>query len=60
VQNRISRSVARLLRTAAANRIVLGEFDADGQQTFQLPGVETRETLNITIDPEAPLTLTDV
>jgi len=56
----LSRSVARLLRIAAANRVALGELDGDGRQIFQLPGVEIRETLNITIEPSAPIALKDL
>ena len=56
----LSRTVARLLRIAAANRVSLGELNVDGQQTFQLPGVKTGETINVTIEPSAPLTLKDI
>ncbi len=53
-------TVSRLLRIAQANRLALGALDADGQQTFQLPGEGVKETVDVRIEPSRALKLQDV
>jgi hypothetical protein len=50
-------TVSRLLRIAQANRLELGAVDEDGQQTFQLPGVASKETIDLRIEPASPIDL---
>lgn len=52
--------VSRLLRIAQTNRLALGALDADGQQTFQLPGEGVTETLDVRIEPSRAVELPDV
>ncbi len=53
-------TVSRLLRIAQANRLALGALDADGQQTFQLPGEGITETVEVRIEPSRVVELPDV
>jgi hypothetical protein len=56
----LSWHVSRLMRLGAANRQALGKLDGDGQQTFQLPGQQDRETISLTIEPDRAIELDDV
>lgn len=57
----LSWTVSRLLQIAANNRLALGSLDEDGQQTFHLPGRgDRRAMINVRIEPDEPITLSDV
>ncbi len=56
----ISRTVTRLLRIAAANRLRVSEgLDNDSQQTFSLPGERDIDTVEVTLELAEPVTLVD-
>jgi hypothetical protein len=56
----ISRTVTRLLRIGAANRISVSDgLDNDSQQTVQLPGERDNETVQATLELAKPVTLAE-
>lgn len=56
----ISRTVTRLLRIAAANRLGVSDgTDNDSQQTFQLPGEREIDTVEATLELAEPITLAE-
>ena len=56
----VSRTVMRLLKIASANRLAISDGLNNGsEQTFQLPGQDTNETVDVTIERASPLTLAD-
>ena len=55
---RMSWSISRLLTTTRANRLALVDgLDADMQQSFELPGPASSESMRVTLQLNSPVTL---